>query len=110
MVTGNIYVYFTEGILSTPLGFEIPYFEANSIVGFGVNMGIQSLYAIIGILGAVVIESCQALLNNTVSLFVALISMKTRGLSAYLNGGGKGCLESRILFRNILIQIQDFER
>lgn len=110
MVTGNIYVYLTDGILSTPLGFEVPYFEGDSIVGFYINMIIQSGYAIAAIMAAIVVEMCQSLFNNTICLFVALILMRAREISSHLKTFKKANIQFKIAFRNILIQIQDFER
>lgn len=108
MVIGNVYVYITKTVLSTPLGFEIPFFEKDSNIAFGMNICVQALCAFGGILGFVCVELCQSMFNNNVNLLVDVITFGISELSNRLNFEANVTIKAQL--RNIFIQIQDFER
>lgn len=106
----NVYIFITEGILTTPLGFRIPFFEEDTFVAFAVNMGVQSAYGVYGITAVICIEACQAMIINTAKLFVALISANMKEFSGQIETESTMTLALKVRFRNILIQVQDYDR
>lgn len=110
IAAGNVHNYLTDGILTTPLEFEMPFLQKESISSFYINLIGQIVYAGSGLYGLAAIEMCQSIVNNTIKLFVAVISTNIEELNTRLMNKRKMDLELKTHFRNILVQIQDYDR
>lgn len=110
MAAGNVYLFITEGTLTTPLGFRMPFFEEDTLIAFAINMGVQSAYAIYGMIAVMCIETCQSMIINTTKLFVTLISANMKEFSGQIETELTMTFALKARFRNILIQVQDYDR
>lgn len=106
---GPMLVFFTDGTWITPLGTQFPYAD-QSDVAFYLDLIIQMAIALIGILTTVSIEMSQVIVNNAVEMAGDVITFNVDMLSEQTISVGMMNLESNANFRNIIIQIQDFDR
>lgn len=109
IVAGSVHLYLTKGILSTPLQFQMPIFQ-DSISSYYINLGFQALYAGSGLYGMAGVELCQSIVNNSIKLFVAVISTNVEEFNTRLMDKKKLDLELKTQLRNIFVQIQDYDR
>lgn len=107
---GPIDAFFRKGIKTTPFGTILPFFDENSDTGFYVDMGYQSIVMPFGIVSTICIELCQCMTYNTVRLCADLIALNSDQISKRLETEKKCSVESRAHFRNILMQVQDFDQ
>lgn len=94
---------------STPLGVQFPLADVSDIA-FYADLIIQVVIAFIGILTTVAIEMIQVIIINAVEISAVVIVSNIGMLGNQLNDAGKFSAESAGNFRNICIQIQDFNR
>lgn len=106
---GPMLIFFTDGTWITPLGTQFPYAD-QSDVAFYLDLIIQMAIALIGILTTVSIEMSQVIVNNAVEMAGDVITFNIEMLSEQTSSVGMMNLESNANFRNIIIQIQDFDR
>lgn len=106
---GPIDAYLRKGIKVTPFGTKLPYFDEDSDIGFYVDISYQSLIMPFGIVSTICIELCQCMTYNTVSLCADLIEVNSNNISDRLESEQRCSVKSRALFRNILMQVQDFD-
>lgn len=106
---GPMIIFFTDGTWITPLGTQFPYAD-QSDVAFYLDLIIQMAIALIGILTTVSIEMSQVIVNNAVEMAGDVITFNIDMLSEQTTSVGMMNLESNANFRNIIIQIQDFDR
>lgn len=106
---GPMLIFFRDGSWITPLGTQFP-FADKSDIAFYLDLAIQMTIALIGILTTVSIEMSQVIVNNAVEMSGDVIEFNTDMLSEQMCPIGAMNLESRANFRNIILQIQDFDR
>lgn len=106
---GPMLIFFRDGIWITPLGTQFP-FADQSDVAFYMDLGIQMAIALIGILTTVSIEMAQVIVNNAVEMSADVIQFNIDMLAEQINQIDMMHLKSRANFRNIILQIQDFDR
>lgn len=110
IAAGSVHMYWTKGVFEPPLQFEIPFLQKDSSLTIYFNSGIQIAYIPFAAYGMVSIELCQSILNNTIKLFVAVTSTNIEEFNTQLMNNGKMDLELKTQLRNILVQIQDYDR
>lgn len=106
---GPIDAYFREGVMETPFGTKLPFFEENSANGFYFDICYQSMIMPFGIVSTICIELCQCMTYNTVQLSADVIELSADELTTELEFKKKFSVKSIAHFRNILMQIQDFD-
>lgn len=106
---GPIDAYLRKGVMVTPFGTKLPFFEENSRQGFFFDMAYQSCLMPFGIVSTICIELCQCMTYNTVQLCADAIKLTSTELSAELEAKQKCSIRSRAQFRNMLMQIKDFD-
>lgn len=106
---GPIDAYLRKGIMVTPFGTKLPYFEEDSDMAFYVDMSYQSIVMPFGIISTICIELCQCMTYNTVELCADAIELSAEELSNELEANNKFTIKSRAHLRNILMQIKDFD-
>lgn len=110
IIAGSIHIYLTQGVLTTPLQFEMPFLQKDSISSFYIDLSLQIAYAGSGFYGMASIELCQSIVNNTIKMFVAVISTNIEELNTQLMNKGKLDFQLKVQLRNILVKIQDYDR
>lgn len=63
---GPIDAYLRKGVMVTPFGTKLPFFEEGSETAFYVDMSYQSIIMPFGIISTICIELCQCMTYNTV--------------------------------------------
>lgn len=106
---GPIDAYLRKGIMVTPFGTKLPFFEEDSDKAFYFDMTYQSILMPFGIVSTICIELCQCMTYNTVELCADAIELSADELSTRLELEKKCSVKSRAHFRNILMQIKDFD-
>lgn len=106
---GPIDAYFRKGIMVTPFGTKPPFFEEGSAKGFFLDMTYQSMVMPFGIISTICIELCQCMTYNTVQLFADVVEHGAEELSSKLELKQKFTVKFLAHYRNILMQIQDFD-
>lgn len=106
---GAFYAYFVHGILTTPMGTLLPFTNDDSRLCFIINTCHQIFIAVFATLGSAGIEICACMINNVVTLTPKLILLNVEELENDLISDG-WTLKTKSKLRNILIQIQDFDR
>lgn len=106
---GPAKIFITQGIWITPLGIQFPFADVSDIA-FYMDLTIQMIVAIIGILTTVSIEYVQVIINNAVELSADVIVLNCDILSEQLEDTQRLKPKSAAMLRNICIQIQDFNQ
>lgn len=106
---GPIDAYFRKGIMVTPFGTKMPFFDEDSVTGFYIDMSYQSVIMPFGIVSTICIELCQCMTYNTIELCASAIELSSDELSMRLEIEKKCGINSRAHFYNILKQIKDFD-
>lgn len=109
VIIGPIDAYLRKGVMVTPFGTKLPFFEENSSNGFYFDMTYQSILMPFGIISTICIELCQCMTYNTVQLCADVIELSSTELSIGLEAKQKYSVQSRARFRNMLMQIKDFD-
>lgn len=102
-------IFFRDGIWITPLGTQFPLAD-QSYVAFYLDLIIQMGIALIGILTTVSIEMAQVIVNNAVEMSADVIKLSVEEFNEHVESIGCMTTESRARYRNIILQIQDFDR
>lgn len=110
IAAGSVHIYWTEGVFEPPLQFEIPFLQKDSVLTIYFNSGIQIAFIPFAAYGMIAIELGQSILNNTIKLFVAVTSTNIEEFNTQLMNKKKMDLELKTQLRNILVQIQDYDR
>lgn len=93
----------------TLLGIELPFFEKDSDIGFVLNLTMQAVIAVFGIVGMIAIEFGQNLIHHVVYSIPHLMHVDTEELGTELRTNGMS-LAARAQLRNIFMKVQDFEK
>lgn len=106
---GAFYAYFVHGRLTTPIGALLPLTSDDSQISFIINSCHQSVMAIFALFGSIGIEVVACLINNAVTLIpeIILLNMNELGRAVATQGWS---IKTKVQLRNILVQIQDFDR
>lgn len=107
---GPILAYLRDGVKVTPFGTKTPFFEEDSDVGFTVDMVYQSCLMPFGIVSTICIELCQCMTYNTIELCSGIIALNTQLLTESLEKQKKLTVQTYAHFRNMLMQIQDYDQ
>lgn len=105
---GPILLFIRDGIWITPLGTQFP-FADQSDVAFYMDLIIQMAIAFIGILTTVSIEMAQVIVNNVVEMSADVVKLNIDQLDEQLTSTQTMNLHSLARFRNIVLQVQDFD-
>lgn len=105
-MVGPIDAYLRKGVMVTPFGTKLPFFEEDSDTAFYVDMSYQSIIMPFGIVSTICIELCQCMTYNTVELCGDAIELSADELSTKLDSEKKCNIDSLAHFRNILMQIK----
>lgn len=109
IASGPVYIYFAKGEKFTIFQTKLPFFEENSDTEFYINASLQGIIALVAVFGNVALEIVSCLINNTIELISGAIELNIQILRRELKEGNNNFdLESKRIFRNILIQIQDY--
>lgn len=106
---GPIFLFFRTGIWITPLGTQFPLAD-HSDIAFYMDLVIQMAIALIGILVTVSIEMSQVIVNNAVQMAADVTKLSIDELREQLSEEGEMRLKTRTKFRNLMLQVQDFDR
>lgn len=106
---GPMVLFFTTGVWITPLGTQFPYADRSDIA-FYMDLIIQMGIAIIGILVTVSIEMSQVIVNNAVEMAADVTKLNVDEFIERLADEYEMKLRGQAQFRNIILQIQDFDR
>lgn len=109
VITGPMEAYIHRGIKVTPFGTKTPFFEEDSDVGFTFDLIFQSCMMPFGIISTICIELCQCLTYNTIELCADIVNLNADSISKDLETDKKFDIKLRTHFRNVLMQIQDFD-
>lgn len=111
VVIGPIYAYLYKDLHVSPMGTRLPFFDDDE-TEFLVNVGLQCTGALYALFGNLAIETVSCLINNAILLSAEVIQLNgnhlTERLEDEINNQGI-TIETRALFRNILLQIRDFD-
>lgn len=106
---GPMLVLIKTGVWITPLGIQFPYAD-ESTVAFILDLIIQLIVGLIGVPITVSIEMASVIINNAVEMSSDVIEMNINKLISMLNQKEPDPLQLTQTFRNIIIQIQDYDR
>lgn len=106
---GPVLLFIKDGIWMTPLGIQFP-FADQSDVAFYLDLLIQIAIALIGILTTVSIEMSQVIINNAVEMSGDAIKFNVDVFAEQITCIGQMNIVLHANFRNIMVQIQDFDR
>lgn len=109
ILVGPIYAYIFNGVRITPMATHLPYFEKDSDTEFMVNLALQCVVALYSITGNVTVEIITCLINDTVSSVPELIRLNLDEMTDEVQKKYSQ-LSVSIRLRNVLIQVQDFDR
>lgn len=109
LIIGPLFAYFSQGIRITPIATNLPYFEKDSDTEFVINLTLQAAMALIALGGSLSIEVVQCLIINTITIIPDLINLNLKEIADELFTKGM-CSDTISRLRNVLIQIQDFDR
>lgn len=107
---GPMLEFMKTGHLITFLGIKLPFIEEDNMLGFHLNLMIQTTITTFGTIGGLAIEIASCIVNNTVMLCSEVISLDCTELADKLE---KGCLPTAHIvaeFRNVYVKYQDYDR
>lgn len=107
IIISPIYAYIHDGLRINALGTHLPFFELDSDADFNVNMLIDAAIGVCTMLGGYALELAAAIVNNTISAMPDLINLSLAGFFDAYKSNGIHC-NSVAQFRNVFVQIQDF--
>lgn len=107
---GPMLVLLKTGVWITPLGVQFPYAD-ESTVAFILDLFIQLIVGAIGVPITIAIEMASVIINNAVEMSSDVIEMYVDKLTSMLVQAKQvDPLKLTQIFRNIIIQIQDYDR
>lgn len=106
---GPVLVLIKTGVWITPLGVQFPYAD-ESTVAFILDLIVQLIVGLIGVPITVAIEMASVIINNAVEMSSDVIEMNVDKLTSMLHQKDTDSLKLIQTFRNIIIQIQDYDR
>lgn len=108
---GPMLLLIKTGVWITPLGVQFPYADESN-VAFILDLFIQLIVGMIGVPITVAIEMASVIINNAVEMSSDVIEMNVNHLISMLHqkDTDTGQLKLDQKFRNIIIQIQDFDQ
>lgn len=108
-VAGTFYAFFFQNQRITLLATNLPFFEKDSDLEFTVNMIIQSTQAVYSLAGNCAIELATCAINNTILMIPDLIRFNLMEFDEQFSRNRMN-VESIARFRNVFMQIQDFNK
>lgn len=106
---GSMLLFFRTGVWITPLGTQFPLADRSNIA-FYMDLIIQMIVGMLGILVTVSIEMSQVIINNVVVMGADVMTLNANELTEQLSSESAMSFKDRAKFRNIKIQAQDFDR
>lgn len=108
IIIGPVYAYLHDGLRINALGTHLPFFELDSDADFYVNMLIDAAIGYYAMLGGYSLELIAAIVNNTISAMPDLFNLSLAGFFDEYKANGIHP-NSVTQFRNVFVQIQDFD-
>lgn len=105
---GPMLLFFRTGVWMTPLGTQFP-FADRSDIAFYMDLAIQMIVGILGIMISVSIEMSQVIINNVVVMGADVMTLNMKELAEQLTSNNAMSIKVRAKFRNIMIQAEDFD-
>lgn len=106
---GPMLLFLRTGVWITPLGTQFPYADQSDIA-FYMDLAIQMAVGFLGIMITVSIEMSQVILNNAVVVSSDVITLNANEIAEQLASEQAMSVRSQAKFRNMMLQIQDFDR
>lgn len=106
---GPMIIFFQTGVWNSPLGTQFPYAD-ESTIAFCLDLAIQMFILLVGALSAISFELTSVIINNAISTTAEIIKMNCTELTIQLENDEKFKPQSQWLFRNIIIEVQDYDR
>lgn len=106
---GPVLLFFKTGEWITPLGTQFPYAD-HSDIAFYLDLAIQMAVGFLGIMITVSIEMSQVIVNNGVVMGSDVTTLNANEFAEQLLSDRAMSVPTRAKFRNIILQIQDFDR
>lgn len=109
VITGSIYAYVVHGTYSIPSGSIIPFVDPNTGQGYAINIAVQSVMTLSGVVALVIQEIVSCVINNTFGVMSDMIAFNCRKFS---NGLRQGTFtnENGLELRHIFLQLLDMEQ
>lgn len=104
------YAFFVKHIVATSLDVRVPFTQERSNAEFLGNIMIHVSYLIYGSLGFVGMEIGLELFVGVVSVTPQLIAYEFRKLADQIEANKFTNLQTRVTFRNIVMQIMDIDK
>lgn len=104
-----IYEHFYRKKHTTILSFELPFTVPESDTGYSLNLINQLLVCYVGFFGNIGIEMLTCIINNNLYAAIDVVQNTIEDMDLIL-AKGKFNLETSLIFRNVLIRIQDLDR
>lgn len=102
--------FIKTGDLITFLAIKLPFIDEESVWGFHLNLGIQTLIKLFGTVGNLSIEMTSCIINNTISLCSEIILFNCKQVSIKVESLGHITFATKAELREIFIQVQDLDR
>lgn len=102
--------YHKTGVLVTFLALKLPFIDDNSILGFHLNVAIQTAITFFGTIGGLSTEMATCISNNTVLLCSEIVCFNCDEFGEYLKKRKNSTAETAAHLKQILQQIQDLDR
>lgn len=105
------FAYFKYNDIQWPMPVILPFTDPDSVNGLAINLVNQLFIGFTSSIGNIGIEISTCILNNTVWAIIVAIGHSIDELSGSTENPQSSTASNRIhLFRNILIQVQDYDR
>ena len=106
---GPMLLFFRTGEWITPLGIQFPYADQSDIA-FYMDLVIQMGVGVLGIMITVSIEMSQVIINNAVIMGSDVTTLNANELGEQISLDNAMSLGTRAKIRNLMVQLQDFDR
>lgn len=106
---GPTIIFIRTGVWITPLGIQFP-FADQSDIAFWLDLLIQLIIGVIGIPITVSIEMSSVIVNNAVTSAAYVIELSCDELSLQIDMDNEWTPQTNFHFRNLVLQVQDFDR
>lgn len=107
---GPMLEFMKTGELVTFLAIKLPFIDESNVLGFHLNLAIQSMITTTGTIGGLAIETMSCIFNNTVMLCWEIISFDCNELAQKLKTKMDSKFERIAMLRNIIIKYEDLDQ
>lgn len=107
---GPMLEFMKTGHLITFLAIKLPFIDEDNVLGFHLNLMIQTTITTFGTIGGLAIEMTSCIINNTIMLCSEIISLDCTELANKLEHGHWPAANIYAEFRNVYAKYQDLDR